>query len=59
MWSRVSRGLEELEMYDLSIQLALVAKSYRSMLTYNNQFKAALWPEASNMATYNLGVVRI
>jgi hypothetical protein len=57
MQSKVLGGLEELGVYGLSIPFAIVAKLYRNMSAYNNHFRVALWLGASNMATYNLGVV--
>lgn len=44
-------------MYDFSIPPALVAKLYKNMSTYSNHFRVALWPKASNMATYDSRVV--
>ncbi len=57
MQSKVSGGFEKPKVYDLSIPPTLVAKLYRSMSTYSNHFRVALWPEASNMATYDSRVV--
>jgi hypothetical protein len=36
MQNRVSKGLEKLEVYDLSIPPTLVVKSYMNMLAYHN-----------------------
>jgi hypothetical protein len=44
-------------MYDLSIPLTFVAKSYRNMLAYDNHFRVVLWPKANNMAKYDLRVI--
>jgi hypothetical protein len=57
MYSRVLGGLEDLEIYDISIPLGLVAKSYKSMSAYRNHFRTTLWSEASNMAIYDSRVI--
>jgi hypothetical protein len=46
----------ESKLWDLSLPLAFIAESYRSITTYENHFKAVTWPSTSSMVTYDYGV---
>jgi hypothetical protein len=45
------------ESQDLCIPPSLITKSYKSMATYGNHFRATTWLATSSMVTYDYGVM--
>ncbi len=39
------------KVHDLSIPPSFIGRSYKSMVTYGNHFKATAWPTTSSMVT--------
>jgi hypothetical protein len=43
----------EVEVHDLLVPLAFVAKDYKIIVAYGNHFRATTWPGTTNMVMYN------
>jgi hypothetical protein len=41
----------DVKVHNLSIPPSFIGRSYKSMVTYENHFKATTWPTTSNMVT--------
>jgi hypothetical protein len=47
----------EIEVHDMSVLPALVAKAYKTIIAYGNHFRVTTWPGTTNMVTYDSGVL--
>lgn len=48
----------EFEVHNMSVPPTPVAKAYKSIIAYDNHFRATTWLGTTNMVTYNSGVLR-